>query len=247
MAFSSTSLIPKYGKPVMAKHVETGTHAVGDVVVIGSTPFVAHADVPQFTGGPLTDALACEGGVYTGLSDGTPKVGQDVYWNATSKKFTLTSSGNVHFGTCVAGPTGDLAGASPAADGDACDVLHRPKSVAASAAVAAEATQSTTATLTAAQLLGGFINSAPAGAITLTLPTAANMVAGMAGCKVGDKFECSIENTSGGANTITLAAGGATLRGGTAVAQNKSAILRGLITNVGSGTEAYTVHSIVGA
>jgi hypothetical protein len=47
-----------YGKPVMAKHVEAGTHLAGDVVVIGATPFVAHADVPSFTGGPLTDALA---------------------------------------------------------------------------------------------------------------------------------------------------------------------------------------------
>lgn len=111
----------------------------------------------------------------------------------------------------------------------------------------AENTVSVTGTLTAAQLLAGFINSAPAAGITLTLPTAANMVAGWPGAKVGDRFSAIIENTSGGANAITLAAGGATLRGGTSVAQNKSATLTGVLTNVGSGTEAYTVYSQVGA
>lgn len=247
MSISSTSLMFKYGVPVMARHVETGTHNAGDVVVIGATPFVAHVDVPSYTGGTLTDALACRGGIYTGVSDGTPKVGQDVYWIASSKKFSLSSTGNTHFGVCVAGPTGDLAGASPTTDLDLVDVLHCPKSVATSAAVKSEATASATATLTAAQLLGGFINSAPAGAINLTLPTAALMVAGMAGCKVGDAFECSVANTSGGANTITVLAGGATLRGNPAVAQNKVANLRVLITNVTAAAEAYTVHQLVSA
>lgn len=111
----------------------------------------------------------------------------------------------------------------------------------------AEATQSTTATLTAAQLLGGFINSAPAGAITLTLPSAANMVAGVSGPAVGDAFMCVVENTAGAANSITLAAGGATLRGGTTVAQNKAALLFILLTNVTAGAEAYTVYVSVGA
>jgi hypothetical protein len=247
MSVSATSLFFKYGKPIMAKHVETGTHNAGDVVVIGSTPFVAHSDVPSYTGGTLTDALACRGGIYTGQTDGSGTIGQDAYWNITSKKFTNTSAGNVHFGTFVSGPTGDLAGAAVTTDGDLADVLHAPKSVATSAAVKSEATISITSTLTAAQLLAGFINSAPAGAINFTLPTAALMVAGMKGCKVGDAFECSIENTSGGANAITLLAGGATLRGGTSIAQNKSAILRGVITNVTAAAEAYTVHSIVGA
>lgn len=127
MAFSSTSLIFKAGKPVVAKHVEASTHSAGDVVVIGATPFVAHTDVPQFTGGTLTDALACEGGIYTGLSDGTPVIGQPVYWIASSKKFTAIAAGNTHFGTCVGGPAADgLAGSGPASDGDACDVLHAP-------------------------------------------------------------------------------------------------------------------------
>lgn len=239
----------KYGKPVMAKQVETGTHLAGDVIVIGSTPFVAHADVPSFTGGTLADALACEAGVYTIATDGTPVVGQDVYFNTTSKKLTATSAGNVHFGTLVAGPTGDLAGAGPAVDGDMGDALHRPNSLGANTlpGTRSEATASATATLTAAQLLGGLINSTPAAAITLTLPTAANMVAGMKGAQVGDAFDCLIENTSGGANAITLAAGGATLRGGVTIAQNKAALLRIVLTNVTAASEAYTAYSLIGA
>lgn len=250
MSISSTSLTLKYGKPVMAKHVETGTHNAGDVVVIGATPFVAHCDVPQYTGGTLTDALACGGGIYTGVSDGTPKVGQDVYWVAATSKFTATAAGNAHFGKCVAGPTGDLAGASPTTDLDLVDVLHDPSGSPGGVDQVArsEATQSTTASLTAAQMLGGMINSAPAGAITLTTPTAALLVAGIKGAQVGDSFDVTLENTSGGANTITLAAGtGCTLRGGTSVAQSKAAILRVLLTNVTAASEAYTVHSIVGA
>jgi len=154
MSFASTSLIFKYGKPVMAKHVEASTHSAGDVVVIGATPFVAHTDVPAYTGGTLTDALACEGGVYTGLSDGTPVIGQPVYWNASTKKFTATAAGNTHFGTCVGGPAFDgLAGSGPASDGDACDVLHAPNrkggvGLVFSAAAASTAVSNTTAETT---------------------------------------------------------------------------------------------------
>ncbi len=235
------------GKPVMVQYTTTGNgYSAGDVVLVGAVPFVAHAPNPQFTGGTLQDALSARGGVYRMATDGTPVVGQDVFFNTSTKKLTATAAGNVHFGTLVAGPTADLAGASPASDGDLGFALHTPKGVTPTG-VKSEVTQSTTATLTAAQILAGFINSAPAGAITLTLPTAANMVAGMKGAKVGDSFEVVIENTSGGANSITLAAGGATLRGGTTVAQNKSAILKGVLTNVTASSEAYTVYSVIGA
>jgi hypothetical protein len=239
------------GKPIMIDFdAGSTTYLAGDVLVIGPTPFVFHDRVPQFAGGPTRDALAAGGGIYECVADGAmPVLGVEVFWDATNKKVTLTAVGNTHFGRLLTGPTFLLSGAGPAADGDLCWVLHDPKSVATSGQSGAysETTQSTTATLSAAQLLGGFINSAPAGAITLTLPTAANMIAGMPGCKVGDRFRTAIENTAGGANTITLAAGGATLRGGTSIAQNKSAILEGVITNVGAGTEAYTVYSVVGA
>jgi hypothetical protein len=237
-----------YGKPIMSKYTPAVAYSAGDVLVIGATPFVAHMDNPTFGTAVTLDALACGGGVYQMPTDGTPVVGEDVFYDATAKKLTATSTGNTHFGLMLAGPTGDMGKAGPAADGDLGFALHDPiGNASTSISKKSEATQSTTATLTAAQLLGGFINSVPAGAVTLTLPTAANLVAGVTGAKVGDAFECAIENTSGGANAITLAAGGATLRGGTSIAQNKAALLRFVLTNVTLGTEAYTAYSIIGA
>ena len=249
-ANAGSQAIFRKGTPVMIDWDAGATaYDPGDVVVIGSCPCVVHEAVPAFTGGPTRDALAIGGAIYEMVADGAMKLGEEVYWDDTNKKITTTATGNTHFGYVFTGPSFLASGAGPAADLDLAWVLHRPKGRTPNAAEGtfSEATQSTTATLTAAQLMGGFINSAPGAGITLTLPTAANMVAGMAGCKVGDRFQCVIENTSGGANAIILSAGGATLRGGTSVAQNKSAILTGVITNVGSGTEAYTVYSVVGA
>lgn len=236
------------GKPVMQKYTPAASYSAGDVVVIGSVPFVAHEDNPPFGATVILDALACEGGIYQIATDGTPVIGQVVYFNTTSKKLTATGAGNVHFGTLVAGPTGDMGGASPAADGDVGYAFHAPRGSGGGVSTGkSEATASATATLTAAQLLGGLINSVPVAGITLTLPTAANMVAGVKGAAVGNSFDVTLENSSAGANAITLAAGGATLRGGTSVAQNKAALLRILLTNVTLLSEAYTVHSIVGA
>ncbi|HYH64577.1 MAG TPA: hypothetical protein VD866_07780 [Urbifossiella sp.] len=237
------------GKPVMVPYTPAAAKAAGEVVVIGATPFVVHVQNPPFGTTTIRDAVAARGGIYGGVADGVMAVGGDAFWDDTNNKFTATSVGNTHFGTVVSGPTADLVGAGPTTDGDTVYVIHEPRGVGTGLAAGkkSEATASTTATLTAAQLLGGFINSAPAGAINLTLPTAALMVAGIPGAKVGDSFDVSIENTSGGANAITLVAGGATLRGGTSIAQNKAALLRVLITNVTAAAEAYTVHSIIGA
>jgi hypothetical protein len=247
---SGPQAIFRMGKPVMVPFDAGGsTFNAGDVKIIGSSPMVCHEAIPAFTGGATFDALAVMGGIYEMMTDGTGIVGDEAFWDATNKKITNTAVGNTHFGFFVAGPSFLASGASPAADTDLAWVLHRPsgKPPTGLEGVRSEATASATATLTAAQLLGGLINSVPGAGITLTLPTAANMVAGMVGAKVGDSFFTSIENTSGGANAITLAAGGATLRGGTSIDQNKSAILIGVLTNVGVGTEAYTVHSVVGA
>lgn len=239
-----------YGKPVMAKHTESGTHAAGDVILIGSAPLVAHVDVPSFTGGTLTDALSVGGGVYQMTANGALSLGQRAYYDPSTKKISASPVSTYDFGLVVAGPTGDAAGAAPAADGDAVYVLHQPDGATpfGGPGVSAEATQSTTASLTVTQVLNGFVNSAPAAGITLTLPTAALLVAAMKGAKVGDSVTLSLENTSGGANAITLAAGtGGTLRGGTSVAQNKAALIRIVLTNVTAAAEAYTAHSIIGA
>ena len=87
-------------------------------------------------------------------------------------------------------------------------------------AQAAQVTQDTAATLTAAQLLNGIIQSTPAGAINLTLPTEANMDAEVPDAVANDSFDFSIVNTSGGANTITVLANGWTLVGTMTIAQN---------------------------
>ena len=239
------------GKAIMVDYdAGVSTYNAGDVIVIGPTPVVAHESIPSFTGGKTRDAVAVEGGIYECVTDGTGAVGDEVYWDATNKKITATATGNPHFGIMVAGPTFLASGASPAADLDLCWVLHRPKGRPANTfeGSRSEATQSTTAALTAAQIQGGFLNSAPAAGITLTGPTAAALVAGIPGCKVGDTLDLVIENTAGGAFAITLAAGaGATMRGGTSIAQNKSALIRFVFTDVTVGSEAYTQYNLIGA
>jgi predicted RecA/RadA family phage recombinase len=219
----------------------------GDIVVIGGLALFASRDIAASALGSLKNEAFAKVPKKTGaISQGDP-----IFWNPTADPVTGTAGTGAaqNDSTGLVYPMGFAA--ADAASGDTyVTVVPDPRSCTLRAKLGtggAEATASATATLTAAQVLGGFINSVPVAGITLTLPTAALMVAGIPGAKVGDTFTCSIENSSAGANAITLAAGGATLRGGTSIAQNKSAILRGVLTNVGSGTEAYTVHSIVGA
>lgn len=102
-----------------------------------------------------------------------------------------------------------------------------------------------TATLTIAQLLTKVIDGTPTGAATYTLPTAANLVAGIVGCKVGDSFEFVVNNKAAGADTITLAAGsGGTADGTLTVAQNVIRKFLVIITNVTGSSEAYFVYGI---
>lgn len=102
-----------------------------------------------------------------------------------------------------------------------------------------------TATATIIQLLKGIIDAVPTGAATFTLPTAALLVAGMPGAKVGDTFWFIITNNSAGANTITVAAGsGGTADGTLTVAQNVVRMFVLTLTNVTASSEAYTVYGI---
>ena len=101
-------------------------------------------------------------------------------------------------------------------------------------------------TLTIAELLTKVIDGTPTGAAAYTLPTAALLVAGIRGCRVGDSFDFIVNNISGGANTITVAAGaGGTGYGTLTVAQNIARRFCIVVTNIGSGTEAYSVYGIV--
>jgi len=115
------------GKPIMADHIPDAAYAAGDVIVKGNTPFVAHEDNPMFGTTPvISDALAAEGGIYQMQADGAIGVGQQVYWDATAKKVSLTAGTNTVFGYLVQGPTLIASDPGTANSGDNCLVLHAP-------------------------------------------------------------------------------------------------------------------------
>lgn len=68
-------------------------------------------------------------------------------------------------------------------------------------------TAGTTATITAAQMIGGLVFHDGTGAATDTTDTAANIVAAMPGAAVGQGFYFDLVNIADGAETITVAAG----------------------------------------
>ena len=70
-------------------------------------------------------------------------------------------------------------------------------------------------TLTAAQIIGGFIIGTPTAAATYTTDTALNIVRAIQGAQVGSGIFFTLRNNAGAADTITLAAGtGVTLNSG---------------------------------
>lgn len=103
-------------------------------------------------------------------------------------------------------------------------------------------------TLTIAQLLTGIITIDCNGAgRTVTLPTAALLVAGINGCEVGDTIGFRISNGSDAAETITLAEGtgggwDANFLAAKTIVQNAWADIIIRVTNVTSGAEAYVVY-----
>lgn len=109
-------------------------------------------------------------------------------------------------------------------------------------------------TYTAAQLIGGFINRDPNGSGRSDVtPTAALLVAALPGAFVGQSVSFWIRNNADAAETITITAGsGCTLSGAgqstttITIAQNASKSFRAVLTNVTSGSEAYTLYSVMG-
>lgn len=137
------------------------------------------------------------------------------------------------------------------AEDDLCTVLLTspfPAINDAVASVTVVASDSTAGakTWTAANLIGGLLLRDPNGdARSDVTPTAAALVAGIAGCIVGSSFEFIVRNTADAAETITLTAGnGVTLSGTMTIAQNYSRRFRAVVTNIGSGTEAVTIYSL---
>lgn len=100
-------------------------------------------------------------------------------------------------------------------------------------------------TLTVAETLGGLLLIDPNGNVTATFPTAALLVAGINGVDVGCAFRVEIINTANAADTLTLAAGtGGTLVGTATIAQSNNKAFLFRITNITSGSEAYSVYSL---
>ncbi len=110
--------------------------------------------------------------------------------------------------------------------------------------ILAVSTVTATATLTVAQVFSGIISATTVS--TLTMPTAADLVAGLTAAgelpNVGDSFKLSVVNSSGG--SVTIAAGGSTLAPSTfpVVATNSGATFIILVTGV--TTPAYTVYYV---
>ena len=101
-------------------------------------------------------------------------------------------------------------------------------------------------TLTVNNLRGGLIQ-VTTGALTVTLPTAALLVAGVPNARANDSFDFAVINTSGA--ICTLGAGGATIVGddrfGLASAtESGSSQWRVRITTATAGSEAYTVYRL---
>jgi hypothetical protein len=112
-------------------------------------------------------------------------------------------------------------------------------------------------TLTASQLLSGLLTIDPSTTRTLTLPTAANLVAAISEPYVRDSFDFTIINTDGSSDRAVLAGNtGATTVGNlnvypvnyvsglTSYVTSGSATFRAVITNISSGSEAYIVYRL---
>ena len=111
-------------------------------------------------------------------------------------------------------------------------------------AAAAPQTATSTATLTAAQILGGMLVANPStSAATYTLPTASAIDSALPNATAGSTFDLNIVNTGTSSGAVTLALGTGITDGGNAlvaVAVTSSAMFRFRKTADG----AYTVYKV---
>lgn len=101
-------------------------------------------------------------------------------------------------------------------------------------------------TYTVAEILSGLLNrDALSAAKADTLPTAAQIIAGINGCQVGTSFRTIIRNTSAAAGSVTLTTNtGLTLVGTMVVPFQSLQELLFVVTNVTPGAEAVSVYSL---
>lgn len=101
-------------------------------------------------------------------------------------------------------------------------------------------------TLTGAQVRSGIITrDCNGGARSDNTPTAALIVAAVAGAAVGQTFDLIIHNISAAANTLTLVAGtGVTIKGTATIAQSNVRCFQVRLDNVTAGAEAVTFWNL---
>jgi hypothetical protein len=123
------------------------------------------------------------------------------------------------------------------------DELHAVSGVGA----ATVNTTTTARTMTAAEFLSGVFVTTAAGALALTFPTAAALVAAMENAQVGSQAVLYLVNA--GNNTLTITTNtGLTINGGHGTATLPTATSQIIIakaTNVTSGAEAVTLYPLL--
>lgn len=97
------------------------------------------------------------------------------------------------------------------------------------------------ATLTAAQFVGALYQITGGTTATLTTPTAAQIVAAIPNCQIGDSFFFVVQN--GGSGTATLAAGSGVTGSAAAATVATTVVTRfyGIVTNNVAGSQAVTL------
>ena len=102
-----------------------------------------------------------------------------------------------------------------------------------------------TVTLTAAEILGGFVDGTPIAAATYTMPTAVLMLAALNQAGIGNAIEFTIKNSAPGAHAITVASGvGGTDKGTMTIAQNNSKRFM-LICTAATTYDLYSLGTVV--
>lgn len=137
-----------------------------------------------------------------------------------------------------------------AAEDDLCTVLLTSPFPAINDAVSTITTVTTDSTAgantwSAAELIGGMLLRDPAGADRSDVTaTAAQIVAGIAGCQVGSSFEFVLKNTADGDEVITLTAGAGVTLSPTSITIRRGYAhrFRAVVTNATSSTEAVTIY-----
>ena len=134
------------------------------------------------------------------------------------------------------------------AEDDLCSVILFPPFARTKGGRVSQVTvtaETATATLTAAELLGGFIDGTPTAAATYTLPTGTLMAAALNQAGVGNAIEFTIKNSAAGAYTITVAGGtGGTAKGTMTIAQNNTKRFM-LVLTAAATYDVYSLGTVV--